>query len=213
MVDMPSGSGREFDRRSLLRTGLLAGLGATALTVAAPGLTGVAQAAQSTVILNGISYQAQNDWWWCRQCSGLFWSSSGAGTGVCQGSSNLDFNTAHNPSGSSNYRLPHDGPSQNNPNSDAFGVQTGWAWCNACQLVYWPASNALCPANGGAHHRGSSTVYDMLFGGWGGPQSGWRWCNFCSEYFWANVSQNAGACPVEGVHHAGGNTHYQTISP
>jgi hypothetical protein len=215
MVDMPSRSGREFDRRSLLRSGLLAGLGATALTVTAPGLTGVAQAAQSTVTLNGITYQAQNDWWWCRKCMGLFWSASGAPNGTCQGDS-LATGTMHDPGGSSNYRLPHDGPSQNNPKTDAWGIQAGWAWCNYCQLVYWPVSGNFCPATADAHHRGSSTAYDMLFGGWGGstpPQSGWRWCNFCQGFFWAHGSQNAGLCPVEGIHHVGSNTPYQVILP
>src|SRR5208282_850863 len=125
MVDTSSGSGCEFDRRSLLRSGLLAGLGATALSVAAPGLTGVARASSSpTVVLNNITYQAQLDWWWCRACHGLFWSSQGTASGVCQ------TGNAHNPSGSSNYELPHDGPSQNNPKTDAWGVQIGWAWCD-----------------------------------------------------------------------------------
>jgi hypothetical protein len=192
----------DVGRRSLLRNGLLAGLGVAVAGAASRGLAGVAQAAPartsapasvaaahlaSSPAAADVTFNLQRNWWWCRHCDSLFWSTSGTG-GVCTAASSLF--GPHVNTGSSNYGVPNGNPSQS-------GVQNGWRWCNACSDLFWGPGrgSSHCWGNAGsAHNFGSGTIYQMLNGSWtGNLQSNWRWCNSCQSLFWGN-GQSASHC-------------------
>jgi hypothetical protein len=171
-----------LNRRSLLRNGLAVGLGVSAIGAASASLAGVANAAAAN---------PQPNWWWCTDCDGLFFSnSSGASNGFCQSAIAQSNNDGrHNSSGSSNYSVY-------NGVSASSTLQTGWAWCNVCQLLFYGpgVAGSACPAQTeisggkivvGPHTIGSGTKYDLLHGITGSPyQVNWRWCNLCEGIFW-----------------------------
>jgi hypothetical protein len=104
----------------------------------------------------------QSDWYWCTKCQGLFWGgSTDDDPGVCWG--NTLFGHV---GGGTNYDLWHD----KNPTT---GVQLYWRWCENCYLLYYQGPSGTtagsCPGrlrDGSAYHTaGSSTVYDMEWGG------------------------------------------------
>ena len=195
---------------------MLIGLGAAGLAAAAPAFTGVARAdVEIWVDINGNDYKTQGDWAWCRKCSGLFWSSNGLNTGVCPAGG------AHDLSGSSEYWVPHDGPEEGNPASDPYGVQQHWSWCKNCDVLFWGPgdSGSYCPnppAGKHNHVAGSSTVYDMMFGGpFQGDlfyQDGWAWCSACQGLFWSGFG---GKCPgtnnMAEAHTVGSGTDYDLL--
>jgi hypothetical protein len=183
-------------RRGLLRSGLLAGLGAAGLVAAVPALTGVARAdVEENVTIDGHPYTAQGQWNWCTLCSGLFWCPSALPTGVCPGNGS----GKHTP-GATEYWMLHGGANWNNPTTDPNGVQAGWRWCSNCDVQFWGpgASHSACPVGfPNSHHvLGSGTIYDMMFGtAWPAdlfPQDGFAWCSACQGLFW---SGKGGKCP------------------
>jgi hypothetical protein len=227
MSDVTPQPTRGLARRALLRNGLLAGAGMAVASVALPGITGVAQAAMVEADALGplgldIAFTAQTQWWWCTQCSGLFWSNSGAPDGACP------FNGYHQPGGTM-YETPvvTDGDVE----AEEEQAQHGWLWCNWCDGLFWGSGQASshCPGNlisfapyiTGPHNGsdGSSTYmlpYSGSEGGWSLAtpplQSGWRWCMNCQGLFWASSSNtSAGLCPelkVKGPHDGGGTNYY-----
>jgi hypothetical protein len=204
------------DRRSLLRSGLLIGLGATVIGAASAGFTRVADAATAP--------NPQPNWWSCINCDGLFHSdSNGSPNGVCQSNISQNDGFRHEISGSSNYSV------FNGQTTSSSGVQAGWRWCNLCDLLFWgPGNNSACPANIGAivngetqigpHTIGSATVYDLFYGGSGaGVQDNWRWCNLCEGIFWGPRTYD-GSCTGRlrndgdsGGHSFGSATNYEMV--
>jgi hypothetical protein len=202
-----------LNRRSLLRNGLAVGLGVSAIGAASASLAGVANAAAAN---------PQPNWWWCRYCDGLFFSnSSGASNGFC--ASAIAPDGKHSSSGSSNYSVY-------NGVSASSTLQTGWAWCSACQLLFYGpgVAGSACPgrtdtapplpATVNPHIIGSGTKYDLLHGITGSPyQVNWRWCNLCQGIFWG-PDQASGACTgqlrgggVGGTHNLGSGTSYDML--
>lgn len=197
-------------RRALLRKGLLAGAGAALASVALPSLTGVAQA--SIVNAEAIDpfgqvddFTAQNQWWWCKNCSGLFYSASGAADGACP------FNGQHEP-GPWMYETPT--LTEQDVATEQYQAQQGWRWCNWCQGLFWGKGQASshCPGNltsfapyiTGPHNASDASDTYILphagsEGGWsdGSPplQAGWLWCKNCQGLFHANSGTSAGLCP------------------
>ena len=78
MTDVTPETTRAFNRRTLLRNGLVVGLGVAAATVAVPAFTGVAHA---------TSVDSQLGWGWCSKCQALFFlapaSEMDRSNGVC----------------------------------------------------------------------------------------------------------------------------------
>jgi hypothetical protein len=219
-------SRRGPDRRALLRNGLLAGAAATVATIALPGITGSAQAAVVEADAFGplgidIAFSAQTQWWWCTNCSGLFYSASGAPAGSCP------FNGYHQP-GSWMYETPV--LTSGDAGAEQEQAQHGWLWCNWCTGLFfgpnWPSSH--CPGNvisfapntTGPHNSNAGSdpyllPYSGSDGGWsqGAPslQAGWLWCKNCQGLFHSNSGTSAGLCPelkVKGPHNGSGS--YQT---
>lgn len=215
---------RGLARRSLLRNGLLAGAATAAASLVLPGITGVAQASIVEADALGplgidIAFNAQTQWWWCRNCSGLFYSASGAAAGSCP------FNGHHDPSGSWMYETPI--VTAQDVAAEQEQAQHGWLWCNWCTgLFYGPdKSGSHCPGNlisfapylTGPHNSndGSNTYllpYSGAEGGWSlaDPplQAGWLWCRNCQGLFHANSGTSAGLCPAlktPGAHNGSGS--------
>jgi hypothetical protein len=211
MAEVTPRAARVLGRRALLRNGLLAGAGAAVASVALPGITGTAQAsiveagALGPLGLN-IAFSAQTQWWWCRNCSGLFYSASGAAAGSCP------FNGYHDPSASWMYETPV--LTYQDVGAEQEQAQPGWLWCNWCQgLFFGKGQPSHCPGNLQSFapyktgpHNGSdgSDIYLLPYsgaeGGWsiGNPplQSGWLWCKNCQGLFHASSGTSAGLCPA-----------------
>jgi hypothetical protein len=234
MADVTPQPGRGLARRALLRNGLLAGAAAAVASVALPGITGVAQAAMvDAEAINPFGlvseFTAQTQWWWCKNCSGLFYSASRAAAGSCP------FNGYHDPSASSMYETPV--LTTQDVGAEQYQAQQGWLWCNWCAGLFWGKGQASshCPGNlisfapniTGPHNAsdGSSTYmlpYNGSEGGWsnGTPplQAGWLWCKNCQGLFWARSGTSAGLCPelkTRGPHDGSSSakTYYLFSSP
>jgi hypothetical protein len=227
MTDVTPETTRGLGRRALLRNGLIAGLGAAAATVAVPALAGVAEAAAVTdhaVPPGGIyavSFQAQQNWWWCVMCAALFASdSSGSPKGTCPAGYSQHLSSITG-SSSWEYEVPYNNAAHTN-------LQPNWNWCSWCQTLWYagPNNNGAdrCAANtinnkSGSHNPGTWN-YDMLYGGWvaGGPflQGSWAWCSKCGELFY-NGATNTQFCPYyyegDGSHTVGSNWKYQLFTP
>jgi hypothetical protein len=183
----------ETSRRSLLRKGLLVGVGAAVVGIAMPVLAG-SGTARAYVSGAGI----QNGWDWCDRCQGLFYgpgqssSACPAGPGGHDGSESAGYVLYYGTSGSD------DGL--------GFPVQADWAWCDKCQgLFYGPfQGSSLCPA-GGRHDGSESYSYDVPYGqpssvtGGLNWQSGWAWCDKCQGLFYGPF-QGSSWCPAGGRH-------------
>jgi hypothetical protein len=179
-----------LSRRIVLRNGLLAGLGAAVVGVAAPVLTdartGTARAAVASTPIE------QPSWAWCDKCQGLFY-------GIFQSSSWCPAGGQHNDSESYIYTLDFGFGSSD-------GYQAGWAWCDKCQgLFYRPfQSSSWCPA-GGQHDGSESYNYGMYYNqtsideNGAGIQSGWAWCDKCQGQFYG-AFQSLSWCPAGGQH-------------
>ncbi|MFE9579971.1 hypothetical protein ACFYO1_26545 [Nocardia sp. NPDC006044] len=85
--------------------------------------------------------QGQSDWFWCRNCQGLWFQGNG-GFGVCPSPYRIP---GHNSTGSGNYRL------EDITNRDGPGGTTNWRWCRKCFGLYYngasPGAAGLCPAD------------------------------------------------------------------
>jgi hypothetical protein len=229
MTDETPQPTRGLARRTLLRNGLLTGVGAAVAAVALPGLTGVAQAATVQVLAMDPfgevdQWSAQTQWWWCNACRGLFWSNSGAPAGLCPASPSFP----HDNSASGMYELPF----LTYADAGVQDAQAGWRWCNQCQGLFWGSglANSHCPGNvitpyvsSGPHAFGSSTSYIVLMESEEGAfsegtpplQTGWHWCNVCQGLFYppGGAAKNGGVCPVNfSSPHTAGGTVYQLFT-
>lgn len=210
MGNMSSESDSGFSRRGVLRSGLLAGLGAAGLIAAS---SAVARAdVEESVTIDGHPYTAQGLWAWCTVCSGLFWAPNVLPTGVCPAGG------PHTLSGSpTEYWMLHGGAGWNDPAVDPNGVQAGWSWCSRCDVLFWGngAGGSWCPNPPVGHHTHTAggTVYDMMFGtSWPASlfvQNSFAWCNACEGLFW---SGKGGKCPGTNndafPHTVGSSTNY-----
>ena len=98
---------------------------------------------------SGPSVQrVQNNWRWCKKCSGLFFDS---GSRICAAGA------AHDASASGSYELNNDAvPGANEQGlSDA---QDNWRWCSKCSGLHFGSGASVCPA-GGAHSSDGSGNY------------------------------------------------------
>jgi hypothetical protein len=210
MADVTRQPGRGLARRTLLRNGLLAGAGVAVATVVLPGLTGVAQAATVDALAQDafgtvVDFTAQTQWRWCTNCSGLFYSASGAAAGACP------FNGQHQP-GSWMYETPI--LNEQDVVAEQAQAQANWIWCNWCQGLFYGknSKSSHCPGNlisfapniTGPHNADAGSYpyflpYSGSEGGWtdGSPplQAGWLWCSNCQGLFHSNSGTSAGLCP------------------
>jgi hypothetical protein len=218
MTEVTPKPARGLGRRALLRNGLLAGAAAAAASVTLSTFTGVAQAALLDVEARdpyGLidDFSAQNQWWWCRACHGLFWSNNGTDAGVCPAS----WPNPHNLDGSWMYEVPI----LNEGDAGIVQTQYDWCWCNQCQGLFWGSGQASshCPGNvdtpyvsSGPHSFGSGTSYLLLYGPYWSQaslQGGWHWCTVCQGLFHPDSGVTGGVCPVNFSNpHKGGGTNY-----
>jgi hypothetical protein len=205
-------------RRALLRNGLLSGLGVAVASVALPAFTGVARAAMLDVLVTDpyndpVDFTAQSQWYWCRACTGLFWSGNGADAGDCPAL----YPGPHNLSGSWMYDVP------TLTDSDAGIVQTqhSWNWCFQCQgLFYGPdQASSHCPGNvitpfvTSAPHATGSVNYQLPWGpDWSDAslQAGWYFCSACKGLFHPGSGSSGGVCPIDfkSKHKGSGSFNY-----
>jgi hypothetical protein len=226
-MDATPEASRGFSRRTLLRGGLVTGLGAAVATVAVPALTGVAKAGVADYATPPgagpqtpfTAFNAQQNWWWCPVCSSLFASNpTGENAGVCIGALN-----GHNSGGSWEYEVPYGNPA-------IASVQPKWNWCSACDTLFYAPNikNSHCgariqdgpPVNVLPHLAGAWN-YNLPFGGWvaGGPdlQGGWTWCNHCQQLWYPPRGRNL--CPygiltgIQAGHSVGSTWNYQLFTP
>jgi hypothetical protein len=225
MTDVAPETTRGLNRRTLLRNGLITGLGAAVATVAVPALTGVAKAAVNDFAIppaggDALQFNAQQNWWFCSQCSALFASdSSGSPTGACLGGPLGD--TKHSSSGSWEYEVPYANPATTN-------LQLNWNWCSACATLFFRPNqaNSICVGNTTINplelrgHTLGTWIYDLMYNGWTGAgpalQPNWTWCSQCQE-LWHPSGGNV--CPVSFKtnkrvgHTVGSNWNYQVFTP
>jgi hypothetical protein len=186
--------GAGISRRTVLRTGTLAGLGAAVLATTLSAAPVEATAAT----ING--WIPQSGWRWCPKCQGLFTIITGV-DGRCPGGG------VHGGGISHPYVLwTTDTLEGVNPETQ----QGYWWWCRKCQgLAYQgPDTNwflGYCPGAGRHDHSGSYEYW--LSHDIGRPlasneQGGWRWCYRCMGlFFGANASSSW--CPAStGARHA-----------
>jgi hypothetical protein len=219
MTNLTPPPARGLGRRTLLRNALLAGAGAVVASAALPTFTGVARAATLDVLVQDPygeidDFTAQNQWWWCNACHGLFWSGNGTDTGACP----ARWPNPHNLSGSWMY----DVPILNQQDAGIVQTQGGWRWCSNCQGLFWGSGqvSSHCPGNvispyvsSGPHAFGSDWNYQLLWGpGWSKAslQAGWLFCSACKGLFHPNSGTQAGVCPINfsSPHKGAGSYNY-----
>ena len=157
LMDGNSLENHAFNRRTLLRNGMLAGL-----SVAAVGVAGSARAASAARAsqpassstgavgpADSITGPTQSGWAFCDKCKVLYYgveqSASVCPKGGTHGGGSGDYYVYFNISGT-----PTD-------------TQQGWQFCDKCKgMYYWPEQSAsACPAGGA--HGGPSASYTMLY--------------------------------------------------
>lgn len=181
----------ELARRTLLRTGLLAGVGLATLGIGSAALTG--KAAASTV--SPATTITEPGWAWCYKCQGLFYK-------VYQLRSKCPAGGTHNGSESADYELAY-----NVPPGDTR-LQYNWAWCNKCQgFFYGPnVPVSACPA-GGTHNNGGASYAlghdNTVIPATCAYQSYWLWCNKCDVLFFGYGNHEAASICPRGGHHNG----------
>ena len=182
----------QVDRRNLLRTGLLVGLGIGVVGAASPLLTGRALAEPAAAAASG---DQQSGWKWCVKCQGLFYGVDSAHVSA----SKCPAGSSHSTSGSGTYIMFFLG-------SVIFlgDPQPGWKWCVRCQgLFYGPdsahVSASKCPA-GGSHTNGA-TDYVMFAPGGQPGQTGWKYCSKCQGAFFGVDSAHVLASKCPGRQH------------
>jgi hypothetical protein len=190
MTDVTPEKTRGLGRRTLLRNGLIVGLGAAAATVAVPALTGVAQA---------TSAQYQLGWGWCSKCSAMFFLAPAGGmnrtNGVCPTGGKHGYAT------SDIYYMWY------NWNPQPSNVQQAWFYCYKCAGMFYQTASGnagVCP-DGGSHDLSNdngaySFAYGLYYGGESGYQANWLYCDSCAILFYCNDptgnNYQAGVCPA-----------------
>jgi hypothetical protein len=186
-------------RRSVLRGGLLVGVGLATAGVASAALTGTAKAASP-----------QPNWAYCKNCHGMWYTGNNV-PGACPYSS---FGHVDSPSYNSELFNSSSG------GGSSPGYQGSWAWCSQCQGLwttlhtvdsYCPGFPSMSGDKGiGPHTSVGSWQYFLWINSVTGnnPQPNWRWCGNCAGlYFQGSSGNEAGFCPdpygpgehVEGV--------------
>jgi hypothetical protein len=208
MTGDESPGARDLRRRALPRRSLLLGV-AAGLGVAS--LAGTAQAAQAA---SADLLPEQPDWGWCKNCSGLFYTSN-ANYGACPFyESQPGGPIPHAGAGlytSYNYKLSY----------SAAGTyyQPNWNWCKNCQGLFHgnAQQHNWCPYYSGTRqHDGSgSFAYVVYYGTENIGQPNWRWCKNCSGLFAVGATiQPNGVCPSgNGIyaHDDTGSYSYQLV--
>ena len=174
-----------MDRRTLLRAGLVTGLGSVALGAAALSAPVPLEATKTTLLI-------QQPWRWCKKCQGLSWweglpASKCPAGGLHVQSSSLPYYM---------YYSWDEGPS--------YWWQDQWRWCRRCQeLSYNGGVLGWCPA-GGRHDHAGSYNYFMSHDNpylYVPRQNGWRFCEKCMGLFYG-PGQDASWCPQADRHRA-----------
>jgi hypothetical protein len=193
MADVSPQSAHALGRRSLLRNGLLAGLGLAAVSVMTSGLTGTAQAAPMTLPVDGPT---EAGWAWCSKCRGLFYAFNST-TGDCPAGGQHGSQTSYD------YEIPFD-------NSGGTNLQPNWKWCGKCEgMFYGPnESSSHCPA-GGTHNDSNSDSYSLFYDYSASSyvQLDWNHCTKCQGLFYG-PQQSSSYCPAGGTHNAGDSFTY-----
>ena len=210
--------GSEFTRRSVLRSGLLTGIGAAGLVGASAPLARAARAStivpESTAKPDATAPQ-QFNWVYCKVCAGMFYCGSNhEGRGRCPANSD---NATH--ADTSSYESYDYGFYYNGAGS---GFQANWFWCSNCAGMFYGKNGnryaGVCPrAEGTTTHDGSTSYNYLIYNGGpqGGYQSNWLWCSNCDGLFFGGSGDNfnyfQGICPINGgdvngsyVYHNGG---------
>lgn len=170
MQDETSRPASRFNRRTLLKSGFLAGAAAITIGIGSSKLAGVAHAD------GGLQF----GWSWCSKCRGLYFGPHQS-TSLCPaGGQHAGYET-----GSNYYYLNYN---ESDPGSS--GSQGEWRWCGNCQgLFYGPnKAKSACPA-GGNHVIGAGSFdYDpFLTADWPPGtylQPDWNWCVNCQGFFY-----------------------------
>ena len=135
----------------------------------------------------------QQGWRWCRKCQGLFFARN-----PTQGESVPADRKPHNNTGSGAYVLHHQ--------SSPIPGQDGWAWCPACQGLYFRYGGpGVCPAGNQGHGYVEGSDY-VLLGAPGVGQNGWSWCQNCQGLHFA--AAGLGPCPAGEQHSSLGSGDY-----
>ena len=174
-----------MDRRTLLRAGLVTGLGSVALGAAA--LTGPVP-----IDAEPMTLLIQQPWRHCKKCQGLAWWERLAASKCPAGGPHIQ-------SGSLPYYMYYswdEGPSH--------WWQDQWRWCRRCEgLSYNGGVLGWCPA-GGRHDHAGSINYLMSHDNpylWVPRQDGWRFCGKCMGLFYG-PGQGSSWCSQSGRHQA-----------
>jgi hypothetical protein len=175
-------------RRSVLRGGLLVGVGLATAGVASAALTGTAKAVSP-----------QPNWAYCANCKGMWYTGNNT-AGNCPAYKDTGIE-GHVKSPSYNYELFN----SSSGGGSSPGYQPNWYWCSQCQGL-WTAnpSQNCCPGyplpnskNFGPHTKVGSYEYFLYFDPESGnnPQPNWRWCGYCAGLYFQGASGNqAGVC-------------------
>jgi hypothetical protein len=174
-------------RRSVLRGGLLVGVGLATAGVASAALTETAKAASP-----------QPNWAYCKYCNGMWYTANGSAWCPAFGHRR----GAHSSSTSYNYELFN----SSSGGGGSSGYQGNWAWCSQCAGLFTTLhpGNSSCPGFGtsttdaGPHTSVGSWQYFLWINPVSGnnPQPGWRWCGNCDGlYFQGSSGTEAGVCP------------------
>ena len=145
-----------------------------------------------------VPTQAQNNWWYCDKCKGMFFKGSAGSPGPCPAGGTHD--TVLN---ILDYRIRLDNPT-------APG-QHGWKWCQNCQGLFLGTNQPTshCPAGPGAKHDGSQSGDYTLNNGTPAPYeiSNWFWCNKCQGLLY-EIGNSTGPCPAGATHDHTGSGNY-----
>jgi hypothetical protein len=190
----------EFNRRTLLRGGLVAGAGAAVAGLATVGLTGVAEAmtrpAGRPVKTAALSFQTQFYWAYCWNCECLWYTGNNT-AGVCAYAVGYlgEPHGGHIMSPSFSYELRYNVTGSGGPS-----YQAGWDWCSACQCLFYSSvenlSDNYCAAAFNGPHKFSGFAYSVLYNDvvTGSSQGNWWWCNQCQALF-SDSTGVGGWCP------------------
>jgi hypothetical protein len=180
MTDNTSSVIRKFDRRTLLRNGLLSGLGIAGIGAASVSAAGPAQAFSNELA------PEQPNWAWCKICCGMFYTRQ-INFGWCPAGGAAFPHADSGPYTSYNYRITYD--------SAGTDYQSNWHWCNVCQeMFHGNLEDGLCPGtNGETPHDGTSSYpYVMYYGSGNIGQPNWYWCRNCFALFHTTSSDRIG---------------------
>jgi hypothetical protein len=177
-------------RRSVLRGGLLIGVGVATAGVASAALTGTAEAVSP-----------QPNWAYCKGCHAMWYTGY---YGACP-----FYDDGHSSSNSYNYDLY-------NNLSTSYGYQGNWRWCGQCSGLYTTLHTpSYCPgspySDGGPHVEGGGSFdYYLPLPAPGvylsNPQAYWLWCKNCqSLYFQGSKGTSNGVCPDPHVENPDGS--------